>query len=366
VNPVRVPTSDVNSETAVITEWHAPDRALVSSGDLVAEVETSKAILDVTAAMGGYLLHGAAAGDQVRLSEPIAWVFPDLATLDEHARRVEEADQVSADGPRATVPATRRAAELGVDLDALRASGLITVKEVEEAAAAAAGAEAPDPLPARPGAQRLVILGAGLGATQVLEILAAGEGQQALAVVDDDRSRWGGGVCGVPVVGGQDRLRELAAGGAFDAAVIAISTSIRARTRLREACERMGLPLANVIDPTARFARDVVLGRGNVVCAFCHFGVATRFGDNNFLSAYNSFDHHNVLGSDISTGPGCKTSGLVTLGDRVRLGTGIFMEPHVEIGDGVQVASGAVIVASVPAKHAVKTRIVTTTTVPLR
>ena len=98
------------------------------------------------------------------------------------------------------------------------------------------------------------------------------------------------------------------------------------------------------------------LGDGNVICALCHFGVGTRVGDNNFFSAYNSFDHHNVLGSDISTGPGCMTSGLVRIGDGVRLGTGIFVEPHVELGDGVQVASGAVIVTSVPAGHAVKTR----------
>ena len=107
-------------------------------------------------------------------------------------------------------------------------------------------------------------------------------------------------------------------------------------------------------------------GTGNVVCAHCHFGVDTVVGDNNFLSAYNSFDHHNKLGSDISTGPAVATSGLVTIGDRVRLGTGIYVEPHVELGDDVQVASGSVIVASVPANHAVKRRVVTTSVVPRR
>jgi acetyltransferase-like isoleucine patch superfamily enzyme len=110
----------------------------------------------------------------------------------------------------------------------------------------------------------------------------------------------------------------------------------------------------------------VTFGSGNVVCAFCHFGVGTVVGDNNFLSAANSYDHHNRLGSDISTGPACATSGLVVLGDRVRLGTGIYVEPHVEIGDDVQVASGSVIVASVPAGHTVKRRVVTTTVVAQR
>lgn len=54
------------------------------------------------------------------------------------------------------------------------------------------------------------------------------------------------------------------------------------------------------------------------------------------------------------------------LGDRVRLGTSIHVEPYVEVGDDVQVASGLVIVASVPAGHAVKRRVVTTAVVPLR
>ena len=187
-----------------------------------------------------------------------------------------------------------------------------------------------------------------------------------MAVVDDDASRWAGEVMGVPVVGGFERLVKLFGEGAFDAAIIAISTSVPARARLREALAANGIPLANAIDPTARISADVTLGTGNVVCAFCHFGVGTVVGDNNFLSAYNSYDHHNRLGSDISTGPACTTSGLVVLGDRVRLGTGIHLEPHVELGDDVQVASGSVIVASVPAGHAVKRRTVTTAVVPRR
>lgn len=74
----------------------------------------------------------------------------------------------------------------------------------------------------------------------------------------------------------------------------------------------------------------MTFGTGNVVCTFCHFGVDTVVGDNNFLSAFSSSDHRNRLGSDISTGPTCATSGLVVVGDCVRLGTGIYVEPHVE------------------------------------
>jgi acetyltransferase-like isoleucine patch superfamily enzyme len=45
---------------------------------------------------------------------------------------------------------------------------------------------------------------------------------------------------------------------------------------------------------------------------------------------------------------------------------GVSIEPCVTIGAGAQVASGAVIVSSVPRDHAVKTKIVTTAVVPIR
>ncbi|HLK02763.1 MAG TPA: biotin/lipoyl-containing protein [Streptosporangiaceae bacterium] len=369
MKPVLVPTTDVNSETGLLVEWLAGDRGEVMAGETIAEIETSKAIIEVPAPETGFLLHAEREGAEVRLSEPVAYLFSDVGALEAYAEEQQRLRAVSAQsGPRATAPARRRAAELGVDLASVGGASLITVEMVEAAAAAVTTAtiELPDPLPGRAALPRIALVGAGLGATQVIDILESAQSGAAVAVVDDDVSRWAGEVMGVPVVGGFEQLVALFGKGAFDAAVITISTSVPARVRLRQALEATGIPLANAIDPTARIGAGVTFGTGNVIAAFCHFGVGTVVGDNNFLSAYNSYDHHNRLGSDISTGPGCMTSGLVVLGDRVRLGTGIYVEPHVSLGDDVQVASGSVIVASVPAGHVVKRRVVTTAVVPRR
>jgi acetyltransferase-like isoleucine patch superfamily enzyme len=374
MKPVMIPTTDVNSATAVVTVWHVADRSSVQVGDLVAEVETSKAVLDVAVQDSGYLLRAAEVGDEISLLEPLAHLFPTPEALDEHAAHraaaAARAAAATADAVRATAPAVRRAEELGVDLVALGTGGLVTVKMVEAAAGNGASAPTPDlplPLDVPSDLERVAVIGAGFGATQVIDIFAAADSaQRAVAIVDEDETRWAERVAGVPVVGGLRQLEALFADGRFDAAVIAVGTSVAARARLRELCGGLGIPLTNAIDPTARICSDVQLGTGNVVCAYCHFGVGTRVGDNNILSAYNSFDHHNVLGSDIATGPACTTSGLVRIGDRVRFGMGIFVEPHLDIGDGAQVASGSVIVTSVLPGHAVKRRVVTTTTVPIR
>ena len=322
----------------------------------------------------GVVLQLVAAGGAVTVGEPIAYIFADAAELEAYVadRQVTGTEPDAATGVRATASARHRAEELGVELRDISRPGLITVKDVEAAAKPATGrprpdvSTLPDLIQAAPGSQRLLLIGAGLGATQVLDILGDGAEAAGVGIVDDNADFWGTEIRGLPVVGGSERIAELWESRAFDAAAITISTSVDARARLRQLCRAAGVPLANVIDPTARITSGVTMGTGNVICAFVHFGTDTTIGDNNFFSAYNSYDHHNVLGSDISTGPGCMTSGEVRIEDRVRLGTGIFVEPKLTIGEGSVVTSGAVIVRSVPAGHAVKTKVVTTTVVPLR
>jgi acetyltransferase-like isoleucine patch superfamily enzyme len=373
VTAVTIPWTDVNSETATVVEWHVPDRSEVRAGAPIVDVETTKSAFEIESPADGLVLQLVAVGGEVSVGEPVAHVFPDEAALeafDAERAQAAQAGSESDGGVRASVKARERAAELGVDIESIGATGLVTVKDVEAAAERTAPAvsreELPGLLPGTGGATRLLLIGAGLGATQVVDILAESPEQQGVGILDDDASRWGAEVGELPVAGGSDRLAELWDAKGFDAAVIAISTSVAARARLRARCAELGIPLANVVDPRSKLASGVTIGDGNVICAFTHFGTETQIGDNNFISAYNSFDHHNVLGSDISTGPGCMTSGEVTIEDRVRLGTGIFVEPKLTLGEGAVVASGAVIVRSVPAGHAVKTKVVTTTVVPIR
>ncbi len=75
MKPVMVPTTDVNSETAIVTAWDVPDRAQVRAGELVPEVETSKAVLDVVAPDSATCC-GARSWEEVSLAEPLAYVFP--------------------------------------------------------------------------------------------------------------------------------------------------------------------------------------------------------------------------------------------------------------------------------------------------
>lgn len=372
MTPIVLPTTSVNADTGLLTSWRVDDRARVEAGHAIADIETSKAVIEVEAPKAGYVLQAANIGDSVSVSDPFAYVFDSLDELEQFKADLSTAkpNGPSADPQRAvqaTKQAQQRARDLGVDLTQLGLDRLITAQDVEAAAARQQDySSLPLPLSVRPGLQRLMLIGGALGATQVLDILRGSQTQSAVAIVDDDKNRWGTSLSEVPVVGGVNRLATLFKDGAFDAAVITIGKSIAARVKLRQLCATHGIPLANVIDPSAVLLSDVKIGSGNIICALCHFGNSTVIGDNNFISAHSSFDHHNVLGSDFTTGPNCVTSGIVTIGNRVKMGMGVHIEPNVVIGDDAQVASGSIIVKSVPPQHAVKTKILTTVVVPIR
>jgi acetyltransferase-like isoleucine patch superfamily enzyme len=372
MKPVMVPIQDVNSKTCTIVNWHATNRSWITLGDVLADVETSKAAIEVVAPDSGVLLHAVPQGSEISLTAPIAILFPDqssLAAFEKEEAERKRAKESTKKPYRATVKAEELAAQYGIDLAPLNKGKLITQKDVKVANRLNFQRDyvnMPAPLNSPDGVERILLIGGGLGVTQVIDILKDNHSKEPVAILDDDHSLWGKYFYGIPVVGDSTRLEALYQEHAFSSIIITISTSIQARTKFRELCASLNIPLTNAIDKSAKLAKDVKIGLGNVICAFCHFGTGTVIGDNNFISAYNSFDHHSVIGSDISTGPGCIASGIVKIGNRVRMGAGIFIEPYLELEDDVQVASGAIILKSVPARHVVKRKVFTTVVVPIR
>jgi acetyltransferase-like isoleucine patch superfamily enzyme len=180
-----------------------------------------------------------------------------------------------------------------------------------------------------------------------------------VAILDDNAVLHGKQVAGVPILGPIDveRAAGMATAGQFDAAVISISTSIPARARIFEQWKGRGIAFANVIHPSCIVGINVRWGEGNVVMALCHFGACATVGDNNFVSAYCSIEHHCRLGSHCSFGPAVVTSSRVRIGDRVRFGTGIHIEPGIEIGESSVIASGLAIAQHIPPHSLLKAHV---------
>ena len=58
-----------------------------------------------------------------------------------------------------------------------------------------------------------VVLGGGGHAAVVIDAMLAAGAPEPRAVLDRSSERWGGDILGVPVIGGDDRIAEMAASG---------------------------------------------------------------------------------------------------------------------------------------------------------
>ena len=346
MKPVMVPTTDVNSETAIVTAGASPTVRRYRPGSSWPRSRRARRCWTSWPRTRATCCGAPRRARRYRSLKPLAYLFPtrrgaSKSTPPGWRRRPCRPRRRH---PTACVrrhPRRARAAELGVDLASLATGELVTVKMVEAAAGNGASAPPPElplPLDAPSGVERVAVIGAGLGATQVIDIFAPGpyrpnaprRRQQAVAVVDDDRAPVGGtGGRGSRRRRQRSSLEELFAERPF---------------RLRRDRDRhLGIrpgpgfgscaatsasrsPTPSIRPPGSAPAWSSGPGTSSAPTAIS--ASARASGTTTSCPRYNSFDHHNVLGTDITTGPGCMTSGLVRIGDRVRLGTGIFVEPH--------------------------------------
>jgi pyruvate/2-oxoglutarate dehydrogenase complex dihydrolipoamide acyltransferase (E2) component len=72
--PVVVPRENVNDESVTLVAWLVEDGAHVESGQWVAQIETSKTVVEVAATTSGTLRHGANAGDEVPIGATIGLI----------------------------------------------------------------------------------------------------------------------------------------------------------------------------------------------------------------------------------------------------------------------------------------------------
>ena len=69
VTAIRVPFDNVNDETVKLLAWLVEEGQEVFEGQILAEVETSKAVVEMTAPVAGRVSLKAKAGDDVRVGD---------------------------------------------------------------------------------------------------------------------------------------------------------------------------------------------------------------------------------------------------------------------------------------------------------
>ena len=362
---IRAPMVNLNSEVMRLVVWTRTAGTRVGKGEIIGLLETSKSTFDLQVEDEGFLYFRVDAGAEIRVGET-------LAALTEHEdqpidwpKASPADDKIEAgDGHRRwTKKAELLALRGNIDIEAVtrgEGDGPVTESEIRalmdiRARSTADARDVVDDIYPTGRQERILVAGAGDGASLVLDIIARTPHQRGVAMLDDD-PRWHGRArMGVSVVGRLADIERLWKDGSFDAVVCSVSTIIPFRVKVREMCATLGIPMASVIDPTVSVCTNVQIGAGNVILGFARLGPTAVIGRNNFIGAYTNIEHHAVVGDDNTFGPGVMLSGFASIGHRIRFGTGIFIEPKVQIGDDAIVASGAILTMNVPPGSLVRT-----------
>jgi len=200
--------------------------------------------------------------------------------------------------------------------------------------------------------ERILLLGGGDGSVQAIG--AMNNKQKCIGILDDNRDMYGKTILGVKIVGVFDDIGDLK--NKFDFIVISFSGDIKIRRDIFNKLKR-DFEFTNIIGSNVIVGSEVDFGTGNLIVGYSRINSFTKVGDNNFLSSYVNIEHHNTLGSHCTFGPMVTTSGRVDIGDMVRFGTGIFIEPFLKIGDESIISSGCTITKNISNKSVVKRKI---------
>src|SRR5690242_5826133 len=186
---------------------------------------------------------------------------------------------------------------------------------------------------------RLVVIGAGGHAKVVISTLRA-NGYLVAAVFDEDSSRWGTGILGVPVRG----PTAMADQAGFELGIIAIGDNA-ARKRIARSLKLRWLTL---VDPAAWVDPEARLGAGTVVFAGAVIRPGSVVGEHVIVNTSASVDHDCVVNDFAHIAPGVNLAGNVQIDEGAFLGIGSKAVSGRKVGAWATVGAGAVVVRDLP------------------
>lgn len=194
----------------------------------------------------------------------------------------------------------------------------------------------------------LVLLGAGDHAHVVLDAALQDSTVRVLGLLDPDPKLHGTEILGCPVLGGDEKLMELAASGTggFIVAVGSIGDASIRRQLFHNAIEA-GLHPGSVIHPSATISPHAAIGHGVAVLAGVVVNVHASVGDNAILNTRCVLEHDVHVGAHTHIAPGAVVCGNVTIGEGCHIGAGSVIRQNVRIGDEAIIGAGSAVIGHV-------------------
>jgi len=191
---------------------------------------------------------------------------------------------------------------------------------------------------------KLVIYGCG-GHGKVVADIALACGLAVEGFVDDSAPE-GERVLDLPILGGPAWLEARRS-------EVRVALGIgenRARYRVYELCERLGMTPVTLIHPTAAVAASARLGEGVVIMAQAVINPEARVANGAIINSGAIVEHDCEIGAFAHLSPNTTLGGTVRIGDFAHLGLGASVLPGKAVGEEAVVGAGAVVIADVPSR----------------
>jgi UDP-perosamine 4-acetyltransferase len=201
----------------------------------------------------------------------------------------------------------------------------------------------------REGRTPIIGVGAGTHAKSVLDAIESAETFTATALIDDDPSRAGGEILGVPVLCEDEALARFRGEGIVHAFVgVGGTRDSGPRRRVFERLRAADFTLPHIVHRAATVSPSATLGSGVQVLAAAVVNVDAEIGDGVIVNTGAIVEHDCRLGAHVHIAPGARLAGLVTVGEGAHVGIGAVVIEGIRIGKGALVAAGAVVIRDVP------------------
>lgn len=193
------------------------------------------------------------------------------------------------------------------------------------------------------------ILGGGGHARVLIDSLQVIGIATPFAVLDSDPSCWGSDLLGVPILGGDNLLPELAKQGvAYFVVGLGSSGDSRPRVRLFELGCFRGLEPLTIIHSSVICSVWAKIGPGSQLLPGSIVNAGVIVGTNTIVNSGAIVEHDCVLGDHVHVATGARLAGSVQVGAGAHIGIGAIIKQCITIGEGVVVGAGAVVVKDVP------------------
>ncbi|MBM3394783.1 MAG: hypothetical protein FJY37_09165 [Betaproteobacteria bacterium] len=346
--PVLVPKETVSDETYRLVRLRCADGTFVSAGAVICELETSKALLEVTSAVEGYVFFAHPEGADVPVGSAVAWVCR------EPVRPAAETSPTPASLPTVASVRISKSAQALMERHGLTAADFVghttvTTANVEARIRDAAGEEKRPVLALRPEFMNIAILGGGGHAKVCIELIRA-TGEWHIVGILDSIQPIGSEVMEVPVIGRDTDadlqwLRTEGVQGMVNG--IGLVENHRQRATIHARLRNAGLRLPNLIHPSAIIEPSSSMGSGNQIMAGAIVGSEVKIGDGCIINTGSIVSHDCRIGNDVHLAPGSILAGAVVIGDRSLVGMGSTVFLRVRIGQDAVIPNGTTVTRDV-------------------